>query len=376
MKKKINLIFFHPYSALGGADKSLFRLINNLNLSEFNINFISLNKSILQKQLPKINFIQLNSKRVIFSLFELRKTIKKLISNTSFKKNILISNQNYANIIAFFASKEFSNLKRVFIERNHIDEIFFKKNILSYIKNMVIYFFVKTIYPKSDRIIAISKGLAKTLKSISKRSKIQLIYNPAFDKEILSLSKKNINFNFKKKYKYIICVSRLTKRKGIEELIESFYDCIKKNNNLRLILIGYGKNENNIRNLIKNHNINKYVKIIKNCNNPYPYIKKSHLFILNSKYEGFANVIVESIFLDTPVISTRCNSGPSEILLNGNGGKLIKVYNNRGILSKEILNFFKNKKILTKKNKVAKLNLQRFSIKKNVNQFKELFINV
>ena len=187
MKKKINLIFFHPYSALGGADKSLFRLINNLNLSEFNINFISLNKSILQKQLPKINFIQLNSKRVIFSLFELRKTIKKLISNTSFKKNILISNQNYANIIAFFASKEFSNLKRVFIERNHIDELFFKKNILSYIKNMVIYFFVKTIYPKSDRIIAISKGLAKTLKSISKRSKIQLIYNPAFDKEILSL---------------------------------------------------------------------------------------------------------------------------------------------------------------------------------------------
>ena len=118
------------------------------------------------------------------------------------------------------------------------------------------------------------------------------------------------------------------------------------------------------------------MKIIKNCNHPYPYIKKSHLFILNSKYEGFANVIVESIFLDTPVISTRCNSGPSEILLNGNGGKLIKVYNNRGILSKEILNFFKNKKILTKKNKVAKLNLQRFSIKKNVNQFKELFINV
>ena len=376
MKKKINLIFFHPYSALGGADKSLFRLINNLNLNVFNINFISLNKSILQKQLPKINFIQLKSKRVIFSLFKLRKTIKKLIGTTSFEKNILISNQNYANIVAFFASIRLLNLKRIFIERNHIDELFFKKSFFSYIKNMVIYFFIKTIYPKSNRVIAISKGLAKTLKNISRKSKVQLIYNPALDKEILSLSKKRINFNFKKKYKYIICVSRLTKRKGIEELIESFYDCIKKDDNLRLILIGYGKNESNIRNLIKNQKINKYIKIIKNCNNPYPYIKKSHLFILNSKYEGFANVIVESIFLNTPVISTRCNSGPSEILLNGNGGKLIKVFNNRNILSKEILNFFEDKKILTKKNKVAKLNLQRFSVEKNVNQFKELFIKI
>ena len=85
---------------------------------------------------------------------------------------------------------------------------------------------------------------------------------------------------------------------------------------------------------------------------------------------------MESVYLNTPVISTRCNSGPSEILLNGNGGKLIKVFNNRNILSKEILNFFYDKKILTKKNKVAKLNLQRFSVEKNVNQFKELFIKI
>ncbi len=232
------------------------------------------------------------------------------------------------------------------------------------------------IYPKSDKVIAISKGLANCLQSISRKSKVKLIYNPAFDKEILSLSKKKINFKFNKKLKYIICVSRLTKRKGIEELVEAFSDSIKIDQNLRLILIGYGKNESNIYKLINNQKIGKFVKIIKNCDNPYPYIKKSDLFILNSKYEGFGNVIVESIYLDTPVISTNCNSGPSEILLNGKGGKLIKVYNNRHILSKEILKFFKNKKLLTKKNKFAKLNLDRFSIKNNVNEFNKLFIKI
>ena len=376
MKKKVNLIFFHPYSALGGADKSLFRLINNIDLKKFKITFISLNKSFLQKKLPNTKFVRINSTRVIFSIFKLRKLLKNLIKKNDYEKNILISNQNYANIASFFSSRGLPNLKRIFIERNHIDELFFKKNILIYLKNLCIFFLIKLIYPKSDKVIAISKGLANCLQSISRKSKVKLIYNPAFDKEILSLSKKKINFKFNKKLKYIICVSRLTKRKGIEELVEAFSDSIKIDQNLRLILIGYGKNESNIYKLINNQKIGKFVKIIKNCDNPYPYIKKSDLFILNSKYEGFGNVIVESIYLDTPVISTNCNSGPSEILLNGKGGKLIKVYNNRHILSKEILKFFKNKKLLTKKNKFAKLNLDRFSIKNNVNEFNKLFIKI
>lgn len=376
MKKKINLIFFHPYSALGGADKSLFRLISNINLKKFDVTFISLNKSFLQKKIPKINFIRIKSNRVIFSIFKLRKCIKDLIKKNNYEKSVLISNQNYANIISFFSSNGLSNLKRIFVERNHLDELFFKKNFLSYIKNLCIFFLIKLIYPKSDKVVAISRGLANCLKNTSNKSKIKLIYNPAFDSEILTQSKKKINFKFDKKLKYIICVSRLTKRKGIEELIESFCDCIRVDMNLRLILIGYGNNERNIYNLIKKQKINKFIKIIKKCDNPYPYIKKSDLFVLNSKYEGFANVIVESVFLDTPVISTNCNSGPSEILLNGKGGKLIKVYNNRNILSKEILKFFENKKFLIKKNKIAKSNLERFSVKNNVNEFNKLFINI
>ena len=148
MNKKINLIFFHPYSALGGADKSLFRLINNLDLNKFNIYFITLNKSFLQKKIPKINFIRIKSKRVILSHFKLRKILKRITKKNDFEKNILISNQNYANIAAFFASKGLSNLKRIFIERNHIDELFFKTNLISYIKNIFIFLLIKMIYPK------------------------------------------------------------------------------------------------------------------------------------------------------------------------------------------------------------------------------------
>ena len=67
--------------------------------------------------------------------------------------------------------------------------------------------------------------------------------------------KKNIHVygstKFKKKFKYIVCVSRFTKRKGIQELIISFCEALKINKNLKLILVGYGDEEKNIINLIQ-----------------------------------------------------------------------------------------------------------------------------
>ena len=51
MKQKIKLVFFHPYSYLGGADNSLRRLIEKLDTKLFSISFLSLNRSYLKKYL-------------------------------------------------------------------------------------------------------------------------------------------------------------------------------------------------------------------------------------------------------------------------------------------------------------------------------------
>ena len=55
-----------------------------------------------------------------------------------------------------------------------------------------------------------------------------------------------------------------------------------------------------------------------------PYVKKSKMFVLSSVYEGLGNVLVDAINYDTPCVSTDCPSGPSEILINGKGGYLVK----------------------------------------------------
>jgi glycosyltransferase involved in cell wall biosynthesis len=48
--------------------------------------------------------------------------------------------------------------------------------------------------------------------------------------------------------------------------------------------------------------------------NPYNWIKQAEVLILSSDYEGFGNVLLESIAVNTKVVSTDCRHGPNEIL--------------------------------------------------------------
>ena len=79
---KKHLIFFHPYSNIGGADNSLAKLISNLDCKQYKYTFISLNKRVLPKIIEKrinIKFIKLYSTRTLFSVFKIRDVIKKIL---------------------------------------------------------------------------------------------------------------------------------------------------------------------------------------------------------------------------------------------------------------------------------------------------------
>lgn len=358
---KKHLIFFHPYSNIGGADNSLARLISSLDYKKYKFTFISLNKSIIPKIIEKkvkVKFIKLNSTRTLFSIFKIRNIIKNILKKNYNIKNIIISNQNFANIIIYFALYKIEKIKIIFIERNHLDELKFFNNFKDFIKKKIIYYLIKFIYKKVDLVIGISKKLCFDLKLYT-NAKIRLIYNPAFDKNIIKKSNSFYPSFFNKNNKFIINVGRFTKRKNQIFLIRAFEQVIKKFDNIKLILIGYGDELTKIKKYIALKQLEKDIIIISKCLNPYPYIKNSDLFVLTSKYEGFANVIVESVFLNTPVISANCNSGPSEILLNGKGGELYKP-NSIIDLIKKINNFFNNPKILKSKTTLAKKSLYRF----------------
>lgn len=65
------------------------------------------------------------------------------------------------------------------------------------------------------------------------------------------------------------------------------------------------------------------VKFLGHKSNIEEYYTKARCTLLSSLYEGFPNVLVESIACGTPVVSYNCPNGPSEIIIDGVNGYLV-----------------------------------------------------
>lgn len=366
-KKKIKIYVFHPYSGKGGADLSISRLINGLSDKKYEIDFLSLNTPLIKKKIfKKIKFIKINSSRTLFSFSKIINHINQ--DKKGYLKKIFISNQYFANILSVIFLKKIKNVKIVLLERNHIDEFKYYKDYIDFIKKKIIKFLIVFFYNKADKIIGNSYDLSKSLQKLIKTN-VHTIYNPCYFP----------SNNYKKKFHNnkhinILNVARLELQKDHLTLLKAINN-LKSSVKLKLNIVGYGSQLSKIQKYIENNNLKSIVQLHTNVNDTSKFYKDADLFILSSIYEGFPNVLVEAAQNNVPIISTNCNSGPREILLNGKGGELVKVKDYLK-MSQKIELFSKNKKTFIKKGQFCKKNLNRFDNKYNLLKFENLFDNL
>ncbi len=76
--------------------------------------------------------------------------------------------------------------------------------------------------------------------------------------------------------------------------------------------------------MVKKAGIEDRVVFVDSRQNPYPLIANADALILSSDWEGLPGVVVEALICGTPVVSTRCNYGPSEILTGPQASFLVE----------------------------------------------------
>ncbi|MDY6784005.1 MAG: glycosyltransferase [Cyanobacteriota bacterium] len=238
----------------------------------------------------------------------------------------MLAAQQQTNIAAVIACRlaEIS-LHLVINQQNHLSILAKSDRRISV---RVLPYLARLFYPRADGIVAASQGVAEDLiKTIRIPSdKISTIYNPVVSDRLLDFAKNlsNPTAIISPTKPIILGAGRLTKQKDFVALIRAFAK-VRTQLNSHLIVIGEGENRFQLEQLVRTLNLTKDVSLPGYVDNPYRYMAQASLFVLSSAWEGFGNVLVEAMAVGTPVVSTDCPSGPSEILEGGKYGKLVPV---------------------------------------------------
>lgn len=217
-----------------------------------------------------------------------------------------------------------------------IDKIDFSKNLVwihSSIENWKkkkskIDRFVDRI-SRYDKIICICKEMKEDLIKIKSelKNKVDFLYNPIDFDRIEKLSYENFSEKDKNllEDKFLLSIARLDcVPKDFETLFKAYEIAKKDGYNGKLYIMGDGPDKDMVKKLKERNLYKEDILLLGKKENPYNWLKKADKLILSSRYEGFAMVLLEGLYLGKEVIASNCKTGPKEILAN-NRGKLFEV---------------------------------------------------
>lgn len=174
-------------------------------------------------------------------------------------------------------------------------------------------------YNYADCIVSVAEGVKYDLTQHFgvKEDKVVTIYNFIDKEKIYYKSGQQVDeetLKFIGKSKVILNVGRLSEQKNQKKLIVQFAKLVKENYDVKLIIIGSGREEKSLRQLVTVLKLENYVRFVTYNANPFPYYRIASVFALTSTHEGLPNVVLESLLLGVPVVATDCLSGPRELL--------------------------------------------------------------
>ncbi len=111
----------------------------------------------------------------------------------------------------------------------------------------------------------------------------------------------------------LLSIGRFSYAKNFDNIPEICKYILESGLNIRWYLIGFGGDEQLIRDNIEKCGMRDRVIILGKKGNPYPYIKNCDIYVQPSRYEGKAVTVREAQILQKPIIITNYATAHSQI---------------------------------------------------------------
>jgi glycosyltransferase involved in cell wall biosynthesis len=361
--KKHKVIFVMHDLQIGGAERVVLNLINNIDLTRFEVAIclFSNNGELVSQIRDGVRVLNLNSTRVLLGVHKLAVLLFKE------RPQIVFSSITHVNAIIGMIALIYKIFnKQTFFINREVNMPSIRAKQLK--KSKKLDFLYKYAIHNFDLTIAQSNSMKKQLNSYYKlpKHKIKVFYNPVnhsyIESQLNGFSKEQV---FNNELLNIVAVGNLRKQKGFDRLIEIFSDLEL---DYHLHIIGEGPERAKLESLIHKYNLEDKVSLLGTQLNPYKYLKHASILVSSSRYEGFPNVIIEANACGTYVVAFKCPGIDDELIINNLNGILINE-NNIDEYQHELKNIMYEE---IKPNEIIETSM-RFNVLKVVSEYENCF---
>ena len=302
MKKK--LLFVIDSLNIGGAEKSIVSLLNLIDYSKYEIDFLLFKKDgDLRKYVPnQVNMLPIPeyfqyisnenipvNKSILYFYYRIKTTVHLRINE--YKNHVLHSEQvvfrSLEKIIApaqkkydvaiaysqgmptyFVANKVYASKKMAWINTDYVHTLYDKE--LDY-----------ESYKKINKIITVSRNTQDSVSKIRKeyKDKVDLLFD-IVDPDIINQMANEHEVNeFDQSFINIVTVGRLVTAKGYSTAIETARLLQQSGYKFKWFGIGEGPERKKLQELINKYKLNDCFMLLGKKLNPYPYIKNCDIYV-------------------------------------------------------------------------------------------------
>ena len=355
---------------IGGTRSSLINLLNNLEgYKDFVIDLLIINhEGDLMKQIPNWVNVLPESKFIAYALPNIRRRnvcsrivhIIVAVLNRCFGyvvtftflykifgRKVFYSNIVYDAVIAYqegiavLLGSLVSSPKHIIWIHSDVDKWYSKRT------------FERKAYNVAQKIVFVADNTKKLFieKFPEYTSKCCIIKNTLNVRDIIKKSKEKMNESPKTKGLELISIGRFTEAKAFDRIVFVSKNLKKEKYDFSWTLVGDGKLLSTIKKLAEENDVNDVINFVGAQLNPFAYIANADVVVVSSINESQPMVILESLILSKPIVSTAFGSA-KEILDNGKYGFICD--NNLKSLMSAVRSLFTDSTILPRLRQSAK----------------------